>query len=437
MNLDPTKNAALKAPWQKRYFFARLVLLAVFITAGLYFFYRVFFPIQDYFINLADLGAKENTLSADETRPDKIILNSYSAETFSDAEIQIALDKKSSAIAGNEVKIRKTYQAFAYPAALAPAVFPEGSLVKNGKQYFIVSAGKLREFQSPALVLAMGYPEEAFQEATTEELNFSEKGSEITDAKNFPDGTVFLISGTYYQLKNQTLFPFVSEKAYLSRYEKKQALEKDASFKKNYAISEESLGFADGTLLSFDTGVFVVVSGKVVPFNNPITFLSFGYKWEDILSANEEEIGLYERDKIFTLKRPHPDGTVFFAADTGKYYLISGGRKYEIKGEHILKSYFKKNRIEVRGKNLDFQNSCALKKDWWPLNSYRCAASIKNSKQVFGNNYQIEMQKSPEISRAQIRANFFRSSISWENMRDILAEIKRKFLTNYGYATTQ
>ncbi len=434
MKFDLTKNVILEMPWQKRYFFARLILLLIFITAGIYFFYRVFFPTQGYFINLADSGAKENTLSADETQPDKIILNAYSAENFSDTKIQVALNKKSSAITGDEVLVRKTYQAFTYPTAPMPAVFPDGSLVKNSKQYFIVSAGKLREFQSPALARIMGYAEEAFQEAAAEELGFSEKGSDVTDAKNFPDGTLFLVDEAYYQTKNQTLLPFVSEEAYLSRYEKKQALEKDAGFIKNYAISEENIGFADGTLLSFDTGVFVVVSGKVVPFNNPLTFLSFGYKWEDILPANEEEIGLYQRDKLFSMERPHPDGTIFFASDTGKYFLVSGGQKYEIKGANILKSYLKKSQIEVRGKSLDFQNSCALKKSWWLLNSYLCSASIKNLKEIPGNNYQLETRKSQEILQARIKVNFFRS-INWENMRDILSEIKRKFLANYGYAT--
>lgn len=436
MKFDLTKNIQLEAPWQKRYLFARIILLGAFLAAGIYFFYRVFFPIQDYFINLSNLSFKGNTLSADDTQADKIIFNGYSSENFSNAKIQIALNEKSPSIAGLEIKIRKTYQAFAYPNASAPASFPEGSLVKNSGQYYIISAGKLRKFQSLALVRAMGYPTEAFWEVAAEELGFSEKGSDILDVKPFPDGTLFLIDGTYYQIKNQMLFPFISEKAYLSRYEKDLALEKGENFSKNYAISEEVIGFADGTLLSFDIGVFVVVFGKVMPFNNPITFLSFGYKWEDILPAGEEEIGLYQRDKLFSINRPHPDGTIFFASDTGKYYLVSGGQKYEIRGANILKSYLKKSPIEVQEKSLDFLGSCALAKKIWPLRSYQCAAVLENIKQFSGNNYQFEMQKSSGISLSEARVRFFRN-LNWENMRDVLSEIKHKLLANYGYAPPQ
>lgn len=432
MKFDLTKNILLKAPWQKRYAIARLVLLAVFMIAGLYFCYRVFFPARNYFVNLSNLNSKENNLEADIVRPDKIIFNAYSSEKFSDTKITATVNENSPTASGNIVMIRKTYRAFAYPTAEIPASFPEGSLEKNNSQYYMVSDGKLRRFQSLSMAELMGYKKDSFEESTAEELNYSEKGSAITDTKNFPEGTLFLIDETYYQMKNQGLSPFVSENAYLSRYNKNQALKKEKEFLKNYALSEVAIGFADGTLLSFDTGVFAVVSGKVIPFNNPEAFLSFGYKWEDILPANEEEIGLYERDRLFSIGRPHPDGTVFFAEDSGKYYLINGGQKYEIKGAEILQKYLKKSPIEVQEKSLEFQNYCQLKPIWWPLNSSVCQISIKNLEEISGNNYQLEMQKSSEISPAEVRVKFFRN-LNWENMRNIFAEIKYKLLINYGY----
>lgn len=432
MKFDLTKNIELEAPWQKRYGIARLILLAVFIIAGIYFFYRVFFPTRDYFVNFSNPGDKENNLDIGGAQPDKIVLNAYSPEKFSDIKIWVSSKKGSLDSSGNIVMIRKTYQSFAYPQALAPASFPEGSLEKNNSYYYIVSDGKLRRFQSLAVAEFMGYKKDSFEEATAEELNFNERGNNIISTENLPDGSLFLADETYYQMKNQMLHPFVSEKAYLSRYEKNQVLEKKKGFLKNYAISEDVIGFADGTLLSFDIGVFVVVSGKVVPFNNPEAFLSFGYKWEDIISANEEEIGLYERDRLFSIGRPHPDGTVFFAEDSGKYYLINGGQKYEIKGAEILRKYLKKNPVTVQEKSLEFQNYCQLKSIVWPLNSSACQASIKNLEAIFGNNYQLEMQKSSESSFADTRVKFFRN-LNWENMRDVLAEIKRKLLINYGY----
>lgn len=434
MKFDLTKNVILDAPWQKRYLLSRIILLAVFILAGIFFFYRVFFPIQDFSLNFSNLNAKGDTLSADMNQADKIIFNAYSPENFSDTKIQASLNKESLDLTGNIVLLRKTYAAFAYPNASAPASFPEGSLEQNNGQYYIVSNGKLRKFQSPAIVAALGYPKDAFEEASAEELGYGEKGSDITDAKNFPDGALFLVDSTHYQIKNQVLVPFVSEKAYLSRYGKNQAIGKGKEFLKNYTLGKESIGFADNTLLSFDIGVFVVVSGKVMPFNNPITFLSFGYEWEDIVPASEEEIGLYQRDKLFSVDRPHPDGTVFFAEDSGKYYLINGGQKYEIKGAEILGKYLKKSPIIAQERSLEFQNYCQLKPIWWPLRSYGCSTAVKNLEGFSGNDYQFETEKSGDISMTAAGVKFYRN-LNWKNMRDTLSDIKHKFLVNYGYAT--
>jgi hypothetical protein len=434
MKFDLTKNITLDPLWQKRYILLRLILLGIFLLAGTYFFYRILFPIQEYSLNFSDLNGKENTLSADTTQKEKITFNAYSPEKFSDTRIRVSSEKGSPDASGNIIMIRKTYQAFAYPLASSPASFPEGSLEKNSGQYYIVSGEKLRRFQSLAIIAALGYQKDAFEDATAEELRFNEKGSDITDAKSFPDGALFLIDGTYYQMKNQTLSAFISDNAYSSRYEKNQALEKGKEFLKNYALNEDVIGFADGTLLSFDIGVFIVLSNKVMPVDNSETFLSLGYKWEDILAVDEEEIGIYKKDKLFTISFPHPDGTVFFAEDSGKYYLINGGQKYEIRGAEILGKYLKKNPIIVQEKSLDFQNYCQLKKIWWPLRSCRCAASLKNLDGMRGNNYQFEMQKDPELELADAEVKLYRN-LNWENMRDILSEIKRRVLVNYGYAT--
>jgi hypothetical protein len=220
--------------------------------------------------------------------------------------------------------------------------------LKNNNNFFLVSAGKLRKFSSTKILDSLGYLKENFQEVTTEELGYNQKGDDLADSQNYPDDSLFLIEDSYYKLLAGVLQPFVSEKAYLSYYEKNQALPKDVSFLQNYSVNQDNpLEFANGTLLAFDIGAFLVAEGKVMPFNNPETFLALGYNWDDIISATEEEIGLYQRDKVFSIDRPHPDGTVFFSQDTKKYYVISGQNKIEIKGENILKIYLKRKPIAI------------------------------------------------------------------------------------------
>lgn len=203
-----------------------------------------------------------------------------------------------------------------------------------------------------------------------------------------------------------------------------------------YQPSSETPGFADGTLLSFDISVFAVVQGKIMPFNNPDTFLSFGYDWSSVIPATEEEIGLYSRDKLFTIDRPHPDGTVFKTIENGKYYLVKDGQKWPIEDPEILKSYLRGQPILASEKSLEFQNSCKLKKDIWPLNSFSCEISIENLRESIGNDYQFFID-SPANNTLDKVSILFSRSFTWPNMRDTLSDIKRRFLINFGYAPVQ
>ena len=194
-----------------------------------------------------------------------------------------------------------------------------------------------------------------------------------------------------------------------------------------------SSSFADGTLLSFDNAVFVVVDGKVRPFNNPITFLSFGYNWSDVVPVSEDKIGLYQRAKLFTIDLPHPDGTVFLTRDSGQYFLVQAGQKLQITDPEILKSYATNAPIPVDEKSLDFNLSCVLKKDLWPLNSYSCTVPVAKLGQFLGNDYQFRIGGTEKyLSQASVT---FLRALNWSNARDVLSVIKQKFLNNYGYQT--
>jgi hypothetical protein len=192
--------------------------------------------------------------------------------------------------------------------------------------------------------------------------------------------------------------------------------------------------FANGTLLSFDNSVFVVVGGKVMPFNNPITFLSFGYLWNDVIPATEAEIGLYQRDKLFTIDRPHPDGTVFLTRDSKKYFLIQDNQKKEIMDAEILKTYLQRTPIPVDEKSLDFNLSCVLKKNLWPLDSYSCSVPVENLAQFLGNDYQFALDDI-DMKNIQQASLTLSRNVNWNNMRDTLSDIKHKAMLNYGLTT--
>ena len=198
------------------------------------------------------------------------------------------------------------------------------------------------------------------------------------------------------------------------------------------AANPENGGFSNGTLLSFGDSIFAVVDGKAMPFDNPITFLSLGYQWKDVIPATEAEIGLYQRDKLFSIDRPHPNGTVFLTLDSHKYFLVQNGQKMEITDAGILKTYLHSSPIAVDEKSLNFKLSCGLQKDIWPLHSYSCSIPISDLAQFLGNNYQFSIQNIGSNNIQHISLSFSRNP-DWSNARNTLSDIKHKFLLNYGY----
>jgi len=144
----------------------------------------------------------------------------------------------------------------------------------------------------------------------------------------FPPSETYRIGDTYYELFGGTLYPFVSEGAFLSRYPREKAESADAQFLARYPVSETWRGYRNGSLLSFADGVFVVTSDTVArPIGSADIFLGLGYRFEDVIPVSAEEVGIYERGRIFLLGAAHPDGTLFVDTDSDTHYIIENGTK--------------------------------------------------------------------------------------------------------------
>jgi len=444
--LDLTPEIQLDSIWKKRYFFLKIFIYAVFVIGGLYFSYIILFPGEKFLFDFSAPDKKTTSIfyirTPQGTFPKNGIItgktsvsfDTFLAKDFSQVNIKLVLSDDSSPLENGEIKIKKSYKTFSYPLAEKPAVFKTGMLVKNNGNYYIVSDNKLKKISSFKIAGSLGYEDASFTEATETELNFSDKGDGIANDKIYPDDSLFNIDNNYYQLKNQELRKFLSQNAFLSYYDKNMAITKDKSFLIQYSLSQEAIGFADGTLLSFDTSAYIISQGKLRPFNNPVTFLSFGFAWKDLVSATEDEIGFYQRGKIFEIQDPHPDGTIFFVRDNGKYYITENGTKKEIKGENILKSYRKNNPIPVDDQSINTASICVIKKKLFGTRQkYNCHLDIQQLEKFPGNNYQFEMQADSEISIRQMDI-VFSQKINWFSARDTLSEIKNKIFFHYDYA---
>ena len=439
---DLTKQIKLDHKLQIKYNAARAILHLAFIIVALFAIDRILLPIasQDFYFN--SIGSTKNTLgnprvngsaapSNGAVAPnDTLSFNASRMGIFSSATTTLTTATNFQKIQGTNISIRKSYQAFFYPIG-DPVGFRNGTLLTTDDgSYYIVSGDTLRKFANTDIILQFCYPKSSFLTVTQKDLQYNPSGPDIASSNTYPDGSLFVIAGIYYQLKNQQLLPFISERAFLSQYDAIQAIPKNQDFFASYPASETSLGFADGTLASSDASVFILSGGKSYPIANAETFVSMGFNWNDVLALQPEELGLYEQQKQFNDSQPHPDGTLFVDQKTNEYFLIENGEKRPIKSLAIIKTYAKQKPIIADQQSLLASVSCKLKAQMLTEDTFSCAAPLQSINQFPGNYYQIDAKflVAAKISQMNVTLS---TPPDWQHIHASLGNIKNTLKTNY------
>jgi hypothetical protein len=441
-------NLNLPHPWNDRYRKARTALLVAYLATAGYFAFVLLFPAQDFHFDFHNPLASKNTILRPRTGDGTPVANGrVPAETplvfdtalqgsYSHATLTFDMEKDAAPLERAQVSVRKSYRAFLYPKGL-PAMFPTGTLLRNHDVYFIVDeTGSRIRLASLEGVRALGYDPQAFLEVSDQELSLNPEAVFPTDQNRvrptYENGTLFRINETYYQLLEGRLHPFVSENAYLTRYARGQAVPQNPDLLQQYPVSEEWLGFKSGSLLAFADGVFIVDGREVSPIGSATIFEAFGFSWNDVIPASEEEMGIYERGKIFLTGNAHPDGTVFVDTDTGKHFLIQDGQRREITGEKLLAVLLGSRRpVPASEKALDVQASCSLAKVLL-FKAYACDVPLAAFESLPGNTFEFRSGFTPEtdIRTAQV---VFETAVDRRNLYYSLSQIKQRILLHYGY----
>lgn len=437
---DITKETKLSQKLHKKYIAARAFIYLAFLASVFFVSYRILFPSSLLTFSFDNVNSLKNTLvpprnSASEIPGEGVLKNkeriTFDASPmghFSRARISFSLAEKAN-IEQALINMRKSYQAFFMPEG-DPAGFRNGTLLTTNGNFYIVSDGFLRKFSSTETALNMGYAKDAFLQVTKEDLKYNKTGGIIEDAGNYPNDTLFVVDENYYQLKDGELFPFVSAKAFLSKFEPEQAIGKNEDFLENHPVSEEFLGYADGTLASFDGSVLILSGGKSYPIINAETFVSMGYDWNEVIPLDSEEISIYDKQKQFNRNQPHPDGTLFFDRKTEKNYLISDNHKLPMESNAVARTYQKQRSIVADSEESQQVFSCQLGEKELFSNVFSCSIPLDEIGNFWGNDYQIETAFPEDIRLAGIDVTFY-TSFTWENFMLSLSTIKNRILMNY------
>jgi hypothetical protein len=181
-------------------------------------------------------------------------------------------------------------------------------------------------------------------------------------------------------------------------------------------------------LLSYGESVYITDGKNIYPIDNAITFESMGFDWADVTAASSDEIDAYDKGKLFTIAKPHPDGTIFATKSEGKYYLIDRGKKRELSGQDVINSYLKKTPIIADEKSLETQSSCVLKENRSLFGrSYSCVIPIENLRTLSGNDYQYNINFGEEVKIKGANTTF-QKSLRWDNLILTLSTIKKRIL---------
>jgi hypothetical protein len=447
---DFTQQVPLDAKKLKTYKkFQKLLYLASAIAA-VYFAYLILFPSAYFSFDFSNPNSQKNTvISPRDSRNqyaehgnistgNKIIFDTALVGSYEKAKVEFIMDKKSESPENLKLEARKSYQAFLYPDG-NPIFYKDGALINMKGEYYISYGGLLKYFdeEDAPMLEKMGYDRQTFIPVTAQDIkNIDETDDPVESISAYPDGTLFKIDEDYYQLIDGSLEKFLSQNAFLSQYNENMAIAKKSDFLKKYAISEKIIGFSDGTLLSYGISAYIVSSGKLLPINNTVTFTAMGYGWNDVKQASADEISFYEKDKLFTISSPHPNGTVLLTSETGRGYLVENSAKRLMATDSILKSWQKNKPIEVSQKSLETFENCQLKKETLSLRTYSCDIPLSKFSDLIGKDYEfvLNLDKQVQIDSISI---IFKKQASWPNFKATVNDLLNKIKGNYGIGTTQ
>lgn len=383
---DPTP--LLPKPLRRRYTALRVLLLAVFLGSAALFAYRVLFPSQEFVFSFENPDTSKNTLEdpvGSDGKPlrkghltDENSLHTYAGTVGSFSSVKIALMlERDSAVpdASVSVALRKSYRAF-----------------------------------------------------------FSPEGDELLA---MPKERGFIVGNSPYLFSGGKLFPFISDAAALSWFEKDKILPASEDLPKLFPIQEEYAGFRPGSLLSDTEGVYVVGGDeKAHPIGSTSVFETLGFHWSDVVPVSEEELRLHARGKILLLDAAQPDGTLFFDRDTGRYFLMNDGAKHPIGNAEYLDSLRKVTTpIEVSGATSDTSVRCDLTRtflSFWPFrHEYVCTIPLETLRELPGGSFEVTVDTPSDIHAATLFATFM-TEPDRENFSLFLRQIRERFTAVYG-----
>jgi hypothetical protein len=371
---------------RSRYTKLRIVLWLLIVSSGGALLFSFLFPTIDTTFDFRNPRSSKNTIT-DPRSPEgaprlngkveasgTLIAHTSVLGDFSRGTVSLRLEKQSAVPEYLAISLRRTYRAALFPIGPALDRLPASEdIVRSGSEYYLVQNGAFHRFVSEAAFRSR-FPESAAREAGPDELN-------------------------------------------------------------RLPLAEDFVGFRVGSLLSFADGVFVVTSEtEIRPIGSAEIFLALGYRFEDVLPVSEEDIGIYERGRIFLLGLPHPDGTLLLDTDTDVLYVVEGNQRRPVSHADVRRF------LEARQTPITFSSSEAERTSactahsGWRSRLLSCSLSLDDLRSISAPDYELTLS-SPTAIDINTLSLSLETRPDERNMRVLLAKVKQRILNRFGLTT--
>ena len=184
----------------------------------------------------------------------------------------------------------------AFPTGRAISL-PNYSLLRSprGTVYLLVD-DTLRGFVSREAMRSVGLNPEDALDVSFEDIAAYEEGTPITSDTVYPQGALLqdTATGGVFFVENGSKAPIMSREIMNTKFTNLSVQPAEAGELDAYP-TVAPVTFPDGTLISPEgkSDIYVVSGGKRLPIPNGDTFLSFGWKWEQVVKTNERAVDIH------------------------------------------------------------------------------------------------------------------------------------------------
>lgn len=244
-----------------------------------------------------------------------------------------------------------------------------------------------------------------------------------------------IINGTPYLFSDDRLFPFISERAALSRFPHEDMIAANAELLTLFPPQKTKAGFREGSILSDGREAYAIGSdGNAHRIRNADAFEAFGFRPESVLPVSEAELAFHPRGSDLSVADAQPDGTVFRQTDTGTVFLVDEGAVVPIGNDDYRNALLQVSApIEIPTDPFSAGISCVPERS--PLHRsaplYECDLPLETLSGLSGGSFELSLSSSAGVSVDSIGA-VFRTAPGRDTFDRFLTRLRTSLADRYG-----